>query len=144
MLKQVLTTLVLCLFIVPVIFAQKIQESKIPEAVKTAFSKEYPAVTRLKWEKEDGHYEANFMMNKAAHSVTLDANGKVVEREVEIPATELPAGVLAYVKEHYPGKKVNEMAKITDAKNEVSYEVELKRMDLIFSSTGKFIKELKD
>ena len=34
--------------------AQKIKESEVPQAVKTAFMKAYPAAKEVKWNKEDG------------------------------------------------------------------------------------------
>ena len=142
--KQIITTSVLLLFIIPGIVAQKVDDKNVPVAVKATIGKEYPSITKLKWEKEKENYEASFVLSKTALSVLLDANGNILEREVEITADVLPPTVLAYVKQHYPGKKVTELAKITDAKNEVTYEVEVKGMDLIFDSKGNFMKELKD
>ena len=142
--KQVITTAVLLLFIIPGIVAQKVGGKNIPDAVKTTMIKEYPSITKLKWEKEKENYEASFVLSKTPYSVLLDAKGNILEREVGITADVLPPTILAYVKQHYPGKKVTELAKITDAKNEVTYEVEVKGMDLIFDNKGNFLKEQKD
>ena len=73
----------------------------------------------------------------------MDAQGNSIETEVEIELTQLPKGILDYIKIHYAGKQGKEGAKITDAKGTVTYEVEIKGMDLIFDYNGKFIKELK-
>jgi hypothetical protein len=56
----------------------------------------------------------------------------------------LPKGVLEYVKANNQGQNIKEVAKITDAKGTVTYESEIKGMDLLFDSTGKFIKEIKN
>ncbi len=39
---------------------------------------------------------------------------------------------------------MKEAAKITDAHGVVTYEAEVKGMDLLFDSAGKFLKEVKD
>ena len=113
-----------------------------PAAVKTKFAAEYPTVKKVKWENEDGKFEAHFEMNEVETSATYDATGKKLETEVEIQASALPKGVMEYVNKNYPGEKIKETAKITDSNNKVTYEAEVKAGDLIFDSNGKFV-ELK-
>ena len=125
-------------------FAQKLQEKDVPTPVKTAFQKNFPHAKVEKWEKEGVNFEAEFELNKTEQSVLFDANGNLLETEVEIKLTQLPKGVLEYVKANYKGQKVKEAAKITDAKGTVTYEAEIKGMDLLFDSNGKFIKEIKN
>lgn len=125
-------------------FAQKMQDKDVPAAVNTTFKKNYPAIKDVKWEKEGDKYEASFDLNKIDNSVLFDAEGNIIETEVEIEVNQLPTGVLEYVKAHYAGLKVKEGAKITDTKGAVTYEAEIKGMDLLFDSSGKFIKEVKD
>lgn len=74
----------------------------------------------------------------------MDAQGNIIETEVEIGLNQLPNGILAFVTANYAGKKAKEGARITNSKGNVMYEVEISGMDLIFDSNGKFIKELKD
>ncbi len=125
-------------------FAQKMQEKDVPASVKSTFKKDYPSIKEVKWEKEGDKYEASFDLNKIDNSVLFDASGNVIETEVEIELNQLPSGVMDYVKSHYGGQKVKEAAKITDTKGTVTYETEIKDMDLLFDSNGKFIKEVKD
>ncbi len=40
--------------------------------------------------------------------------------------------------------KAQEVSKITDARNNVSYEAEVDGRDLIFDDKGKFLKEVRD
>ncbi len=124
--------------------AQKIKEADVPAIVKSAFQKQYPQAKEVKWEKEKGNYEVNFDLNEVDNSVLMDVNGKILESEVEIELSQLPSGVLEYVKTNYGGQKAKEAAKITDSKGVVTYEVEIKGKDLIFDNNGKFIKESKD
>jgi hypothetical protein len=124
--------------------AQKLSDKDVPQPVKSAFQKAYPNAKEVKWEKEGSNYEAEFDYNKADHSVLFDANGSLIETEVEIEVNQLPKGVLEYVAKNYQGQKIKEAAKITDAKGVVTYEAEIKGKDLIFDSNGNFIKEVKN
>lgn len=125
-------------------FSQKMKDAEVPAAVKSALQKQFPAAKDVKWDKEKNQYEASFDLNKTDHSVLFDEAGKIVETEVEIEMNQLPKGVAEYIKANYKGVTVKEAAKITDAEGKVTYEAEVKGMDLLFDSTGKFIKEVKD
>ena len=123
--------------------AQKLDASKVPAAVKAAFTKQFPGAT-VKWEKEDGKYEAGFKQNGNTMSALFEANGTMTESEMDMKVTDLPAAVLSYVKDHYKGKSIKEGAKITKADGTVNYEAEVGGKDVIFDATGKFLKEVKD
>ena len=64
--------------------------------------------------------------------------------QIEIKESELPAKALAYIAATYPNKKIKETAKITDNKNVITYEAEVKidgkGSDLIFDASGNFLK----
>jgi hypothetical protein len=123
-------------------WAQKINEKEVPIAVKNALYQKYPDAKEVKWEKENQQIEAEFDVKKADVSVLFDDQGNIIETEQEIEINELPKGVVDYVKSHYK-QNIKEAAKITDAKGTVTYEAEIKGMDLIFDSNGKFLKEIK-
>lgn len=120
--------------------AQKADKSAIPAEVKAAFAKLHPDVSKVKWEKEDTVFEANFNLGKSEQSMVFDAQGNAMETEAEIAITELPAKVQAYIAEKFQGAKIKEAAKITDAKGLVSYEAEVKGKDLIFNENGELLK----
>ena len=123
--------------------AQKLDASKVPASVKAAFAKQFPKTT-VKWEKEDGKYEAGFKQNGNTMSALFETNGTMTESEMDIKVTDLPASVLSYVKEHYKGKRIKEGAKITKADGTVNFEAEVDGKDVIFDATGKFLKEVKE
>jgi hypothetical protein len=141
--KKILMISALTTAVVISVCAQKIDAAKVPAAVKTAFAKQYPGAT-VKWEKEDGKYEAGFKQNGNAMSALFEANGTMTESEMDIKIADLPAPVLAYVKEHYKGKTIKEGAKITKADGTVNYEAEVAGKDVIFDANGKFLKEVKE
>jgi hypothetical protein len=124
-------------------YAQKLDASKVPAEVKAAFAKQYPGVT-AKWEKEDGKFEAGFKQNGKTMSALFEANGTMTESEMDIKVSDLPASVLAYVKENCKGKTIKEGAKITKADGTVNYEAEVDGKDVIFDANGIFLKEVKD
>ena len=99
--------------------AQKLDASKVPAAVKAAFTKQYPGVV-AKWEKEAGKYEVNFKQNGNTMSALYEANGTLTETEMDIKVADLPATFLAYVKEPSKGKTIKEGAKITKPEGNVN------------------------
>ncbi len=123
---------------------QKIDASKVPNTVKSAFEKQYPGIRVAKWEKENDKYEANFSKDGKAMSTLQQADGKIVETEISIKISELPLSIVNYVKQHHPGKKIKDASKITNDKGEQMYEAGIPGKDLLFNKDGKFIKESKD
>lgn len=123
-------------------FAQKAHKAEVPQAVKAAFEKQYPAVQKVDWDHEGDNYEAEFHQNKTEYSVLYDVNGQLLETEMEINPAELPAAVKDYVKAHYAGKRIKEASKIVGADGKLSYEAEVDDHDLIFDDKGQFIKTL--
>jgi hypothetical protein len=140
--KLLMVALVLGVIALPAC-GQKLNESQVPVAVKTAFQKQYPSV-KATWDKEDANYEANFKQDGKAMSAVIDKNGTIVETETDIPVTDLPAAIQDYMKKNYRGIKIEEAARIEKANGDVNYEAEVHHKDIIFDANGKFIKEAKD
>jgi uncharacterized protein YdeI (BOF family) len=123
------------------------KEGKIanpPDVAKAAFDKAFPGSKNVKWEKEGSEFEVSFSNNGKIMSAVLDGKGILKESEVELKASELPADILQYIKDHYKGAKIKEAAKITYANGEVNYEAEVNKIDVMFDKDGKFLKEVKD
>src|ERR1035437_437489 len=96
--------------------AQKMKEADVPAAVKTAFTKQYPAIKDVKWELENGKYEAGFDLNKIETSVLMDASGNITETESEIAVSALSKTITDYCTKNYEGKTIKEASKIVDSK----------------------------
>ena len=141
--KRTATIAALAVLVTTTACAQKLDAAKVPAAVKATFAKQYPGAA-VKWEREDGKYEASFKQNGNVMSAMFEPNGTFTESEVDIKVAELPAAVLAYVKEHYKGKTIKEAAKITKADGAINYEAEVNGKDVIFDGNGNFLKEMKD
>jgi hypothetical protein len=122
--------------------AQKVKESEVPQPVKTSFSKQFPGAKVEKWEKENGNYEAEFDFKKIETSALFNSSGNLLETEIEIKASELPKMASEYIAKNLGGKKVKEAAKITDAKEVVTFEAEVDDADYIFDAKGNFQKKV--
>ena len=124
-------------------FAQSKEKKEVPKMVQEAFQKEYPN-TKVSWDIEKDGYEAEFKLNGKDASVNYDKKGIKIDTEIAITENEVPKAAVEYVKKQYPKSKIKECAKITDAKNAVSYEIEIKmdkkESDVLFDSKGNFIK----
>jgi hypothetical protein len=116
------------------------QTGPVPAAAKTAFAKLYPHATGLKWDKEDGGYEASFKDKGKPMSLLFDTKGSLKETEMDIAITELPATVRDYIARQVPGKTIKEAAIIVDVYGVRKYEAEVGGKGLIFSADGKPIK----
>ncbi len=123
---------------------QKLKDSDVPANVKQTLTELYPNAKVSKWEKEKGNYEAEFENNKVETSVLIDADGKLMETEVEIAVNELPSAVNDYVSKNFSSKKITEASRITDNAGVVTYEAEVAKKDLIFDSAGNYIKTESD
>lgn len=124
--------------------AQKISEDKVPGAAVSALHKLYPDVKEYKWYNEDGNYEAEYEVSEMEAAVSFDANGNVVETELEIPIKNLPAAIAEYISKNYSGAKIKEATEIRDSKGTKMYEAEIKGRAVVFDANGNFLKEEKD
>ena len=124
--------------------AQKVSEKNIPEAVKSAFMKQYPKADDAEWEMENLNYEVEFEMEDREFSAVFSKEGTFIEIEKEILVDALPDAAKQYVIKNYPDKKIKEAAEITMADGSKKYEAEIKGQDLIFNSKGEFIEAVKD
>jgi hypothetical protein len=147
--KYFFTAIALVLFFSVSTFAQKeMKEIKVPKNVSEAFTKLYPKATDVKWEKEgDEEFEIVFKDNGASISVVLDDDGKLMETETVVQASELPKTVAPYIEKKYAGYTISKVEKIVDSKGNATFEVGISKdkmkKELIFDSNGKHVKKEK-
>ncbi len=124
--------------------AQKLKESDVPAAVKTAFTAMFPDTKHIKWEMENNKYEGEFKVNSVESSALFEASGTYLQIETEIPVSSLPEAVREYVSKNLAGQKIKEAAKITDANGVITFEAEVGGTDYLFDSNGGFISKSTD
>jgi hypothetical protein len=123
--------------------SQKLNAANVPAAVKISFANHFPNIDPG-WEKEDSRFEALFKQNGNSMSALFEKNGTMTETEIDIKKDALPPVIVAYVKDHYTGKIIRGVAKITKKDGTINYEVEVNGRDVVFDVSGKFLKTVKD
>ncbi|MCB0429304.1 MAG: PepSY-like domain-containing protein [Flavobacteriales bacterium] len=125
--------------------AQKLKTADVPTAVQSSFKDHYPLAESVKWEKEDGNFEAEFDLNKVESSALFDERGTFLQEETEIEKSMLPSGVTNYCAQQFSGYKLTEASKIRDASGTVSFEAEMskgkERFDAMFDASGNFVEK---
>ena len=98
----------------------------------------------MDWHKNGNNYETKYSTNDGDRSVTFDASGMLVESEVQIAVSALPASVMEYMKKNYTSDEMKGAYQITSANGTTTYEAEVIGTGLIFDSNGNFIKPVKE
>jgi len=124
--------------------AQNVKESEVPISVKSKFVTLYPNAKNVRWEKENGNFEAEFKAAQTGTSVLFNSSGTHLQTEVEIPVSTLPNGVKDYVRKNLSGKKISEATRITAANGIVTYQAEIGGEDYLFDAIGNFVKKEKE
>lgn len=119
--------------------AQNLNESDVPDAVKTAFNSMYPNQDNIEWESQGAYFEGGVKIDGMVTSVLFDANGTVIQSESQISVSDLPKGVAEYVSKNLNTEEISEAAKITDSSGKITYEAEVNGSDYLFDSDGNLM-----
>ncbi len=120
---------------------QRVNEGDVPATVRTSFSSMFPDIKKAKWEREKEKYEAVFDKDKKEISVLFEPTGVYLQTETEIEIATLPPAIKDYVTKNLAGKKISEAIRITNAKNETSYEIEIGDENYLFDVNGNFLRK---
>ncbi len=120
-------------------------QDNVPAAVKTAFSKKFPNVKKVKWDKEGNtEWEAEFETGEKDMSANFDLQGNWKETETDLENDEVPAVVLNTIKAKFPGYKVKEAA-FTETPSYSAYEIDIKKgdkkMEVTIDKSGKVLSK---
>jgi Putative beta-lactamase-inhibitor-like, PepSY-like len=140
-LKKAVLFALIGLFISAGVFAKT-----IPAVVKESFSKKFPNVTRVKWDKENAHeYEASFKLNEIKYSANFSDNGEWLETETGTTFDKLPQKVQDSFNANYKGHTVKAVSSIETSKGITKYEIEYKKgkktVELFYDENGNPVKE---
>jgi hypothetical protein len=122
------------------------KKAEVPAAVKSAFQVKYPKAEKIEWGVEKpGEFEAEFELNKVESSAVFNTEGQFIESETEIKESELPQPVKAAIAKDFAGYKAGEIAKATDAKGVVTYEMDVtkgkEKFEISFDANGKLLEK---
>jgi hypothetical protein len=144
---RITTVLFLCAVILCFcISCQKLSALNVPEAVRTAFAKDYPNAKFSTWDKEtfEGKvvYEAEGVsVGNISRNVMYSPEGRVVQIEDTMPVADVPATVTSAVTKQYPDGVIRSAEKRTHAQT-VEYALKLKGASVkmaVVSSDGRII-----
>ncbi len=123
---------------------EKIPVEKLPAAVTKAVKKKFPKarIQAASREVEDGAttYEVELKVEGRSVDLALNADGKILEIEKEIPVNELPKAVTKRLAARYPGATIVKVEEITKGEDgPVHYEVAIKA-EVVFTAKGKIVR----
>jgi hypothetical protein len=128
--------------------AQYIGAQDLPADINQDFSAKYPNLSQVDWEKDGKKFKATFNVEKWAHEVVYDRNGKIVSQQFGLPLTSVPADVYGGVKKNFPELEVKEADQVEE-KGKISYKLSLKDEDnaiakVIMAPDGRVIRTVID
>ena len=124
---------------------QPLAEEKVPQAVRSAFTKRFPNATKTKWEMENATtYEVNFHQNGGEASACFDPTGLWTETEAEIKVADLPAPVRATLAKDYPGHTFSGYERVETPADGTCYEVRTEKgehtVEVKLTADGQVLK----
>lgn len=124
--------------------AQNLKESDVPSQVKSKFNAMNPNVNNVRWERNDGRFEAEFDEDSLETSVYFNGDGTYIKTEKEISISLLPSKARDFVLTNHPGKNIREAEIVTNASGSISYEAEIDNIDYYFDSDGNLLRKRSD
>lgn len=123
---------------------EKISADKLPAPVKKTVKKKFPEakIRGAAKEVEGGKttFEVELTVEGRSVDVAMNARGKILEIEKEIPVDKLPAAVRKELKEKFPGAKIEKAEEITEGEDgPVHYEVAIKA-EVVLTARGKIVR----
>lgn len=141
---QILAAVLLVAAIASGMYAFGIKEDA-PLKVTAAFAKMFPAIKKVKWEKEsDTEWEGEFKMKGAEYSANFLGDGTWQETEHEIKKNAIPVNVKRTLDTEFSGYKINE-AELSETPEGSVYEFELEKgeegVEVTIDINGKVINK---
>ncbi len=139
-----------CLLILIILFSVnlKAQNSGLPDVVSKAFEQKFPKAKKVKWSNENiDDFQAEFALDSLTETAIFSNKGDWQQTGINVPIPILNHLTTADIKKKYPKSKVNKIVKIQNIKNQIYYEIELKKGDELeyvnYDENGNEIKTLK-
>jgi len=108
---------------------QRIRRSDLPAAVQKTVDQESKGATVRGFSKETEHgqtiYEAELTAKGRSKDISVDANGKVVEIEEEVPADSLTDAVKQGLQDEAGNGKIGKVESLTKSGRLVAYEAKV-------------------
>lgn len=90
----------------------------VPEKIESAFSTKYENAKEIKWENEDGIWEAEFKLDGVDYEAMYDQNGEWAETGHEVEQTEIPDIIMNSINTDYGDRTILEVEKYDSREGE--------------------------
>lgn len=121
----------------------KLKDKDVPEAVRTAFDKQFDNTMMVDWKMKDGKYKATFNQGLKKHMAEFSSSGELLAKGEKIGKDELPTTVSDAVKTGYASSNIDEVYRI-EKKGQTYYKVKLDgnpARKVVYDAQGKVVKE---
>ncbi|GAL83652.1 hypothetical protein MYP_879 [Sporocytophaga myxococcoides] len=131
-------------------FGQDIPQSQVPSVIINNFQQTFPKANDVEWELDGEHYKVDFETGLLGtdHDVWYDKTGKLTRHKEEISKSDLPQKVLKKINSEFGSYRVDDVKKITEEDNKVTYTLELKKLieewKVVFDSEGNLLSKLAE
>lgn len=127
--------------------AQKISSDNVPVPVITAFKAKFSIAEKTTWEMDYDKYQADFTVGKAQFSTKFDKDGKWLETETYLKASELPKIIKDALSTKYgelSAYQIEAPMKVEKEKS-ITYVMEIIKgettYELVFDDAGELLEE---
>ena len=121
------------------------QSGDIPDVVLQNFQAKYPHANAVKWEKEGGIFNVEFILDGQEYEAEFDKTGKWLETEKEINISDLPQAIQKVLNTRYSGYEIEEAEYVDTAEYGIIYEVVIakgdKEIEIYFDPDAMILKE---
>jgi len=128
------------------VFSQEIPPGNVPNPVKQAFTKQFPAAKAVKYGLDKTDYQVNFLQQGKECIVTYSAAGKWLGTDKEITSDGLPKEVSSAVAKNFPGLTIVTVVRREAPDKGICFEMDLKKNDagysVRFSDKGEILQKI--
>lgn len=122
---------------------EKDEITGVPEKIEAAFSTKYENAKDIKWENEDGIWEAEFSLSGIEYEAYYDQRGEWAETKHVIELSEIPDNIMESIKSEYADRNILEVEKF-DSREGQYYKLMLQKGGSVeearFYPNGKTVK----
>jgi len=121
--------------------SQELASLAVPLPVQKAFSKANPSAPAIEWKQNGSLYIASYTKDQLMKSFTYNAQGKLLETEVQVTVGQMPTAALRYINEKHPDGLIKKVSRISETGRKTVYLVSMNDLDILFDAEGKFLGE---
>ena len=142
---KIATFFFVLLFIAQMGFSQELKPSQVPNPVRQAFTKQFPAARGVRYASDSQNYSISFLETGKECVATYNSDGKLLETDKEIAPSSLPKLVSSAINKNFAGYTIMTSVKREALDAGVCYETDLKKGDagysVRFSEKGEILQK---